>query len=185
MLNNKSRCFQEDNEFLGVFCTRKKHSHTRYKENVESSLDFFKNEKFHKRIEYMTRAFPASLWNSEKHRRNMSELDFMLGFHNFRNTRQYYAAMYLITVNDDLIERTAYCFNRDGIDFSKAHLKGISVQNYDLLMAAKQIHTGKRYIFQNDLADPEIIDDVTFRLIINAKLIEQFGIIFLQFGNGG
>lgn len=185
MLNSKSRCFQEDNELLGYFCTRKKHSHTRYKENVEASLGFFKNEKIQKRINYMTCTFSASLWNSEKHRRNMSELDFMLGFHNFRNTRQYYAAMYLITVNDDLIERTAYCFNRDGIDFSKAHLKGISVQNYDLLMAAKQIYTGKRYIFQNDLADPEIIDDVTFRLIINAKLIEQFGIIFLQFGNGG
>ena len=185
MLNSKSRCFQEDNELLGYFCTRKKHSHTRYKENVEASLGFFKNEKIQKRINYMTCTFPASLWNSEKHRRNMSELDFMLGFHQFRNTRNYYAAMYLITVNDDLIERTAYCFNRDGIDFSKAHLKGISVQNYDLLMAAKQIYTGKRYIFQNDLADPEIIDDVTFRLIINAKLIEQFGIIFLQFGNGG
>ncbi len=166
MLNNKSRCFQEDNELWGEFCTRKKHSHTRYKENVESSLGFFKNEKIYKRIEYMTRTFPASLWNSEKHRRNMSELDFMLGFHHFRNTRNYYAAMYLITVNDDLIERTAYCFNRDGIDFSKAHLKGISVQNYDLLMAAKQIYTGKRYIFQNDLGNPEIIDDDVFRLIM-------------------
>lgn len=176
MHNNKSRCFQEDNELLGEFYTRKKHSHTRYKENVESSLGFFKNEKIYKRIEYMTRTFPASLWNSEKHRRNMSELDFMLGFHHFRNTRNYYAAMYLITVNDDLIERTAYCFNRDGIDFSKAHLKGISVQNYDLLMAAKQIYTGKRYIFQNDLADPEIIDDDIFRLIMNAYLIMRMGI---------
>ncbi len=176
MLNSKSRYFQEDNELLGYFCTRKKHSHTRYKENVEASLGFFKNEKIQKRINYMTRTFPASLWNSEKHRRNMSELDFMLGFHNFRNTRHYYAAMYLITVNDDLVERTAYCFTRDGIDFSKAHLKGISVQNYDLLMAAKQIYTGKRYIFQNDLGDPEIIDDEIFRLIMNAHVIMRMGI---------
>lgn len=176
MLNNKSRCFQEDNELLGEFCTQKKHSQTRYKENVESSLGFFKNEKIHKRIEYMTRTFPASLWNSEKHRRNMSELDFMLGFHHFRNTRNYYAAMYLMTVNDDLIERTAYCFTRDGIDFSKVHIKGISVQNYDLLMAARQIYTGKRYIFQNDLGNPEIIDDDVFRLIMNAHLIMRMGI---------
>ena len=106
----------------------------------------------------------------------MSELDFLLGFYHRRNTRHYYAAMYLMTVNDDLIERTAYCFNRDGIDFSKVHLKGISVQNYDLLMAARQIYTGKRYIFQNDLGNPEIIDDDVFRLIMNAHLIMRMGI---------
>ena len=80
MLNSNNRYFQEDNELLGVFITRKKHSYTRYKENVEASLGFFKNEKIQKRINYMTRTFPASLWNSEKHRRNMSELDFMLHF---------------------------------------------------------------------------------------------------------
>lgn len=176
MLNNKSRCFQEDNELLGEFCTRKKHSHTRYKENVESSLGFFKNEKIYKRIEYMTHTFPGSLWSSEIHRRNMSELDYLLGFHQSRNTRRFYAAMYLMTVNNDLIERTAYCFNRDGIDFSKVRIRGISVQNYDLLMAARQIYTGKRYIYRNDLANPEIIDDDVFRLIMNALLIMRMGI---------
>lgn len=176
MLNTNNRYFQEDNELLGVFITRKKHSYTRYKENVEAALDFFENDKIQNRIKYMVRTFPASLWNSEKHRRNMSELDYLLGFHLSRNTRHYYAAMYLMTVNDDLIERTAYCFTRDGIDFSKVHIKGISVQNYALLMAARQIYTGKRYIFQNDLGNPEIIDDDVFRLIMNAHLIMRMGI---------
>lgn len=176
MQNIKNRYFQEDNELLGYYCTRKKHSHTRYKENVEASLGIYKNEKIQKRIKYMIRTFPASLWNSEKHRRNMSELDFMLGFYNSRNNRHYYAAMYLLTVNDDLVERTEYCFTREGIDFSKAHLKGISVRNYDLLMAARQIYTGKRYIFQNDLADPEVIEDEVFRLIMNAHVIMKMGI---------
>ena len=170
------RYFQEDNELLGCFCTRKKHSYTGYKENVETALGFFENEKIQKRIKYMIRTFPGSLWSTEIHRRNMSELDYLLGFHQSRNTRRFYAAMYLMTVNNDLIERTAYCFNRDGIDFSKVRIKGISVQNYDLLMAARQIYTGKRYIFQNDLANPEIIDDDVFRLIMNALLIMRMGI---------
>ena len=106
MLNTNNRYFQEDNELLGVFITRKKHSYTRYKENVEAALDLFENDKIQIRIKYMIRTFPASLWNSEKHRRNMSELDYLLGFYHSRNTRHYYAAMYLMTVNDDLIERT-------------------------------------------------------------------------------
>lgn len=176
MCISKNRYYRQHNELWGYIFTQKEHSHIRYKENVKSSLRFFKNDKIQMRINYIVHTFPESLWCSEKHRRNMSELDFMLGFHKLRNTRQYYAAMYLITVNDDLIERTTYCFNRDGIDFSKANFKGISIQNYDLLMAAKQIYTGNKYISLNDLSNPKIVDDDTFRLIMNAHIILRKGI---------
>lgn len=176
MLNRFYGYFQEDTNILDTFCNQKTHCYTRYKENVEATLGFYDDESLKKRIEYMKKTFPGSLWHSETHRRYMYELDYLLGYHKSRNTRHYYAAMYLLTVNDDLIERTAYCFNRDGIDFSKVRIKGISVQNYDLLMAARQIYTGKRYIFQEDLAYPEIIDDDTFRLIMNAHIIMRMGI---------
>ena len=64
-------------------------------------------------------------------------------------------------------------------------LRGISPQLYAVLMAAKEIYTGQEYISESDLANPEIIDDTAFKLIINAKLIKRFGVNFLRFGNGG
>ncbi len=125
------------------------------------------------------------LWLNKKHRMNMSETDYLLGFHQHRNTNAYYAAIYLMVSNQDLVERCRWCVSKEGIDFSMLRLSGISPQNYALLMAAKEIYTGKEYFTEQDLANPEIIDINTFRLIITSKLIKQFGVNILKDKNGG
>ncbi len=176
MLNTNNRYFQEDNELLGVFCNRKEHDKSAYRENVNTALNFFEDSKIKERINKMINTFPGTLWNSEKHRMNMSEAEYNLGFNQHRNTREYYAALYLMMVNVDLAEKSSYCFYCDCLDFSKLRLKGISSQNYTLLMAAKQFYTGKKYISYDDLANPEIIDDDVFRLIMNALVIMRMGI---------
>lgn len=176
MINTNNRYFQEDNELLGIFCNRKEHDKTTYKFNVNAALDIFEDSKIKERINKMINTFPGTLWNSEKHRMNMSEAEYNLGFHQHRNTRKYYAALYLMMVNVDLAEKSSYCFYRDCLDFSKLRLKGISPENYTLLMAAKQFYTGKNYISYDDLANPEVIDDDAFRLIMNAFIIMRMGI---------
>ena len=39
-----------------------------------------------------------------------------------RDTNAYYAAMYLLTSNDDIYRRTANCFCKDGIEFGYEQL---------------------------------------------------------------
>lgn len=176
MPKNENRYLQKDNELLGVFCNRKEHDKTIYTENVKKAFANLNDTRVKKRIEKMLNTFPGSLWFSEKHRMNMSEAEYNLGYHQHRNTRSYYAALYLMLVNSDLVEKSSYCFYRDGLDFSKLYLRGISLNNYILLMAAKQLFVGEKYISFDDLADPEVIDDETFRLIMNALLIKIMGI---------
>ena len=42
------------------------------------------------------------------------------GYRRRRDTNAYYAAMYLLTSNDDIYRRTANCFCKDGIEFGYA-----------------------------------------------------------------
>ena len=98
------------------------------------------------------------------------------GYRRRRDTAKYYAAMYLLTANEDLYRRTANCFCRHGIEFDYAVLREITLHNYALFMAARSICTGSKDITLADLADPEIIDTEAFRLIINAVLIARYGL---------
>ena len=97
-----------------------------------------------------------------------------------RDTPAYFAAMYLLTSDQDTTKRTANCFYRDGIMFSYATTKGISPHGYTLLGAARDIYANGDGIALNDLADKEVIDAEAFCLIVNALLIARYGSAALE-----
>lgn len=145
-----------------------------YKEAVTES--FAQSPLLSIRLGFQVRRFSGSLWENEDHSRRMDYMKAVMGFRRKRDTPKYYAAMYLLTSNRDIFERTQNCFHRTGIDFQKAHLHGISPHNYTLLMAAKDLFCGDKGITQEDMADPEVIDSKAFCLIVNAILIARFGL---------
>ncbi|MDY4509596.1 MAG: hypothetical protein SPD95_12840 [Candidatus Faecousia sp.] len=126
------------------------------------------------RLPRLIHGFPGSLWADETHETRMKVFDNRLGFIKSRNTPSYYAALYLLTSNDALYRRTANCFYHGGIDFSYAVLRGISPHNYALLYAAKGLRH-EEGLTESELADPLVIDDEAFRLIMNALLIAKYG----------
>lgn len=133
-----------------------------------------------KRLHYFIAAYPGTLWNSPEHKRRF---EWTKAVNRYRpNANEYYAAMYLLTANAAIYRHTWSCFSTRSIDFSRARLKGISPHNYVLFMAAKGIYTGINLIPPEDAADREIVDDCTFRLIVNAWLIAKFGLAALQIG---
>ena len=149
-----------------------------YAEAVDES---FRNKPlFTNRLRFLMRRFSASLWENEDHSRRMDYMKAVVGFRRKRDTPKYYAAMYLLTSNRDIFERTQNCFHRTGIDFQRARLRGISPHNYTLLMAAKDLFCGDKGITQEDMADPEVIDSKAFRMIVNAILIARFGLAALS-----
>ena len=97
-----------------------------------------------------------------------------------RDTPAYFAAMYLLTSDQDTAKRTANCFCRDGIMFSYATTKGISPHGYTLLGAARDIYANGDGIALNDLADGDVIDTEAFCLIVNALLIARYGCAALE-----
>ena len=92
----------------------------------------------------------------------------------------YYAAMYLLTSNDDIYRRTANCFCKHGIEFGYAVLKNTSPHNYALFMAARDLCDKTEAVTMADLAEPEVIDPEALRLIVNATLIARYGLAAFQ-----
>ena len=67
-------------------------------------------------------------------------------------------------------------------------MRGVSAHDYALIQAAKAITGCGSGVELEDLADAEVVDDVAFRLIINALLIANYGPDVLKLGgntNGG
>ena len=144
-----------------------------YKEAVRSIIPQFCV--YRPRAERLIREFEGSLWLNRKHKNSMQWFNHQLGYVPQRNSNAYYAAMYLLTSNDELHKRTSNCFYSLGVEFSYAVLRDISPHNYALFCGASEIYNGQRHVTASELADPEIVDDDAFRLLINAKLIAQYG----------
>ena len=142
----------------------------------EALLDSFPNNPdLAARLHTAVRLFRGSLWLGEAHRLRMEALEGREGSDPRRDTPAYFAAMYLLTADQDTAKRTANCFYRDGIMFSRATTKGISPLGYTLLSAARDIYSSGDGIALTDLADREIIDTDAFCLIVNALLIARYG----------
>ena len=87
-----------------------------------------------------------------------------------------YAALFLLTSSAELWRRTANCFYRQGFEPAYGLLNGVSPHDYALFTAAKGLYRGSGGISDIDLADPDIVDAVAFRMIVNATLIARYGL---------
>lgn len=132
------------------------------------------------RLNLLIKHYPGSLWSSEHHERRMQYQCAVQGYRRRRDTNAYYAAMYLLTSNDDIYRRTANCFCKDRIEFGYAVLKNTSPHNYALFMAARDLCDKTEAVTMADLAEPEVIDPEALRLIVNATLIARYGLAAFQ-----
>ena len=132
------------------------------------------------RLNLLIKHYPGSLWSNEQHERRMQYQCAVQGYRRRRDTNAYYAAMYLLTSNDDIYRRTANCFCKDGIEFGYAVLKNTSPHNYALFMAARDLCGKTEAVTMADLAEPEVIDPEALRLIGNATLIARYGLAAFQ-----
>lgn len=88
---------------------------------------------------------------------------------------RYIATLFLLTSDDMLWKISGHSVRPNGFDFSQIHLKQISTDGYALYQTAKTISTGKEYISINEIADEDLINGITFKVIINSALITRYG----------
>ena len=149
-----------------------------YREAVMET--FPRDRRLSSRLNLLIKHYPGSLWSNEQHERRMQYQCAVQGYRRRRDTNAYYAAMYLLTSNDDIYRRTANCFCKDGIEFGYAMLKNTSPHNYALFMAARDLCGKTEAVTMADLAEPEVIDPEALRLIVNATLIARYGLAAFQ-----
>ena len=74
----------------------------------EAVLETFPHERrLFQRLNLLIKHYPGSLWSNEQHERRMQYQCAVQGYRRRRDTNAYYAAMYLLTSNDDIYRRTA------------------------------------------------------------------------------
>ena len=156
-----------------------------YKDAVYAALKSNAVTLMQPRLDRLIREFSGTLWLDDSHQNHMECLNYDLGYVHGRNCNEYYAAMYLLTANQDIYRRTGNCYCYKKIIFSYAILAEITPHNYTLFHAARRICEDTKKISILDLMEPETVDDEAFKLIINAFLILTYGLCALKLNKGG
>lgn len=137
------------------------------------------------KLHTVIRRFTGSLFLNAGHRQRMETMKIRMGYSRRRDRPAYFAAMYLLTANEDIYTRTANCFCHHGIEFDYAMLKDISPHNYTLFSAARDICADTSGVMLNDLSNREVTDMLVFSLITNALLIARYGCAVLAIRERG
>lgn len=88
----------------------------------------------------------------------------------------YAAAVFLLSADEFLWERVRQNVLDTGIYFDRVRLGGVTLEQYILFHAAKDVHNGTKHIRLSELTDRELVPDGILRLIINAFVIEKCGV---------
>ena len=104
-----------------------------------------------------------------------------MGYGAWRNPR-FFAVLYLLGSNRGLMKRAWNACLPSGFEPGYMVMRGVSEHDYTLIQTAKAITGCGSALALEDLADAEIVDDVAFRLIVNALLIASYGPDVLKLG---
>lgn len=127
------------------------------------------------RLRTVVRRFTGSLYLTPAHEQRMEHMKAEQDRRRKGRPPAYYAAMYLLTSNEELFRRLQDCFCKKGIDFDHADLRDISPHDFTLFSAARDIYTDSSGTMVSDLANAEVVDTLAFSLIVNALLVARYG----------
>jgi len=131
---------------------------------------------FRARIRFLADNYSGSFWNDRYHYNRFEALCSMTTIRRCENNNPLYAALYLLSANEEIFKRSMSCFSTKRVDLANIQLGGISPESYGIAQAAKTLLNRETKITVEDLQDGEIVDTDTFRLIINALLIARYGL---------
>lgn len=88
----------------------------------------------------------------------------------------YAAAIFLLSADEKLWDTVKGNVLDTGIYFERIRLGGVTLEQYILFHAARDVYQGTRHIRLSELADRELTSDEMLKLIVNAFVIEKCGI---------
>ncbi|MBQ8400950.1 MAG: hypothetical protein IJX14_03380 [Clostridia bacterium] len=142
-----------------------------YEELISTTFNY--NRTLFRRLQTCIKYFPGTLWRDEYHESRF--LYATAGCCDIFMKPKYYAAVYLLTADEDLYKRCSRCFMRSGISFRNVRIQGIGTFGYTLLAYAKKLYGGMTDLPMGELLDDETIPQEEFTLIVNAMMIVKHG----------
>ena len=127
------------------------------------------------RLRYLVEHYNNTMWVDETHEMRFYRMWTELGIHKKRDTSRFFAAIYLLSSNEDIWRRSYNALSAKGLSMEYIRMCGISIANYALVQAAKSIYLKTDHFTISDLDDPEAVSTSTFRLVVNVVLIARYG----------
>lgn len=116
------------------------------------------------------------IFRDERHRNAFSELLNGKYAKIFQCASGYAATVFLLSADEELWNTVRRSIQDTGIYFDRVKLGSVTLEQYILFHAAKDIYCGTKHIRLSELTDRELISDEILRLIVNAFVIEKCGV---------
>ena len=147
----------------------------RYKDLIMDCFGKIKSNSLRERLKELSKNFKEEVFLNHKHKER---------FYNFLQDQyldtkdissRFIAVLFLLTVDEGLWKVSKHLIKLNGFDLKQICLKEINTEGYALYQTAKTISTGEECIKINELADRDLIEDMTFKAIVNSALINRYG----------
>lgn len=114
------------------------------------------------------------------HRKNFTEYISPKNSDYYSNRSEFIAAVFLLSADKFLWERSKGAFSRYSVNFSSIDLSGISTDGYALYKAARAVYNGDSDISLSELCDWTLIEDSTVLTIFAGVMLLRNGIKMLN-----
>lgn len=145
------------------------------KDLIKASFRQINNNDLRSRLKILRNKFKGEIFLNQSHKDRFYGFIHKQDINIYNISPRYIATIFLLTADEMLWELSEGAVNLNGINFSNIRLRQISTEGYALYQTAKTISTGKECIRTSEIADEDLINDTTFKAIINASLITRFG----------
>lgn len=155
--------------------------HGSYEELVDVVITRMQMENLRNRIdEIFSSGEKEIMFLNQKHRKDFYSL--MMGKRGFNllHTPNYAGAVFLLSADENLWMKVAENVLDTGVYFDRIRIGGVTLEQYILFHAAKDVYNGTKHIRLSELADKELIPDQILRLIVNAFVINKCGLKVME-----
>ena len=98
----------------------------------------------------------------------------------YQMTPEFLSALFLLTADNKLWNRSKNAIRMNEIEFTKIHLAGTNTDGYILCKTAQDLYEGSSHIDFSDLGDSGVINNKIFGLIKSALNIKRDGCCALK-----
>lgn len=152
-----------------------------YAEIVDCVISRMQMEHLKRRIaEVFSQVEKEVIFRDMKHRKDFYSLLMGKKEKSLCHTAGYAAAVFLLSADEMLWEKVDKNVLDTGIYFERIRLGGVTLEQYILFHAAKDVYIGTKHIRFSELTDRDLIPDEIFRLIVNAFVIEKCGVEIVE-----
>lgn len=141
-----------------------------YSEIVDCVISRMQLEHLKKRVEEIfTEVDKELIFRNMKHRNDFYSLLMGKRSKTLQHTPNYAAAVFLLSADEELWDKVCKNVLDTGIYFDRVRLGGVTLEQYILFHAAKDVYNGTKHIRLPELTDRDLIPDEILRLIVNCR----------------